>query len=97
MRQLIVQYRVKPDRSAENQQLINAVFEELNQTNPAGLHYAAFKQSDGVTFVHIASLEGSENPLSKSPAFQAFQAGIRERCDVLPVAADMAEVGSYQF
>jgi hypothetical protein len=97
MKQLIVQYRVKPDRAGENQQLIEHVFEELNRTNPPGLHYAAFKQSDGVTFVHIASLETDENPLSKSPAFQAFQAGIRERCEVPPVAADMAEVGSYQF
>ena len=38
MKQLIVQYKVKPDRAAENQQLIKAVFEELNRTNPAGLH-----------------------------------------------------------
>jgi len=97
MKQLIVQYKVKAERAAENQQLVQAVFEELNRTNPGGLHYAAFKQSDGVTFVHIAALEGAENPLSKSPAFQAFQAGIRERCEVPPVASDMAEVGTYQF
>ncbi len=97
MKQLIVQYKVKADQAAANQTLIEAVFAELNHTNPAGLHYAAFKQSDGVTFVHIAALEGAENPLSKSPAFQAFQAGIRERCEVPPVASDMAEVGTYQF
>jgi hypothetical protein len=95
----MVQYRVKPDRADENQRYIEGVFEELRQNSPAGLRYASFKQPDGVTFVHIASIETEtgDNPLSQSPAFLAFQAGIRDRCEAPPVATDLEEVGSYQF
>lgn len=99
MKRLMVQYRVKPDQVGENQQQIERVFEELRRNSPAGLRYASFKQSDGVTFVHIASIETEtgDNPLSQSPAFQAFQAGIRDRCDQQPVVTDLEEIGSYQW
>jgi hypothetical protein len=47
--------------------------------------------------VHVAVLEGGENPLSTSAAFAEFQSGIRERCVEGPVAADASVVGSYRF
>ena len=99
MKWLLIQYRVKPDRAGENQQYIERVFEELRRNSPAGLRYGSFKQSDDVTFVHFASIdtETGDNPLSKSPAFQAFQAGIRDRCEVQPVATELEQIGSYQF
>jgi hypothetical protein len=95
----MVQYRVKSDRAGENQQYIEGVFEELRRSSPPGLRYATFKQSDGVTFVHMASIEteSGDNPLAQSPAFQAFQAGIRDRCEQQPVVVEMEVVGSYQF
>lgn len=98
MKKIMVRYKVKPGLAADNQQYVERVFEELRRNNPPGLRYASFKQNDGVTFVHIVSLEtDGENPLSQSPAFQAFQAGIKERCEEQPVATDLEEVGSYQF
>lgn len=99
MKRIMVQYKVKADRAEENQQYIQKVFEELNSNSPAGLRYASFKQDDGVSFVHIVSIETSdgENPLTDSAAFKAFQEGIKDRCEVMPVAVDLNEVGSYQF
>ncbi len=99
MRKVMVRYQVKPGRAEENEGLIRKVFEELAKTNPDGLRYAAFKLEDGLTFVHLASIETGDgsNPLSESPAFQEFQAEIRSRCEVPPNAEDMHQVGSYRF
>ncbi len=99
MRRVIVHYKVKPDRAAENEELVQKVFEELAQTSPSGLRYASFKQDDGVTFVHLASIEtgGGENPLEDSPAFKAFQQNIGERCQEPPSVTQLNEIGSYRF
>lgn len=99
MKRVIVQYKVKADKAGENAEYVRKVFAELKQSAPAGLRYATFVQADGVSFVHIASVETSDgvNPLSESAAFKAFQAGIRDRCEVPPAAVDIEEVGSYGF
>ena len=54
MNQVIVRYRVKPDRAAENVELVRAVYDELERTKPAGLRYVTFQLDDGVSFVHVA-------------------------------------------
>jgi hypothetical protein len=99
MRQVLVRYKVQAGREAENETLIRKVFEELKATRPQGLRYASFKLEDGLTFVHLASIETPDgsNPLSESAAFEAFQAGIRDRCEVPPAAEDLQEIGSYRF
>jgi hypothetical protein len=99
MKRIMVRYRVKPDQAGENQRYVEQVFAELQRTAPVGLRYATFKAGDDVSFVHIASIEteNGDNPLPTLPAFQAFQAGIRERCDEQPVVTDLDEVGSYRF
>jgi hypothetical protein len=95
---MIIQYKVKPHLAEENQQAIERVFEELRRNGPAGIRYIAFKQSDGVSFVHLVSVEteSGDNPLQQMPAFQAFQAGIRDRCAEQPILTEVEEVGSYQ-
>jgi quinol monooxygenase YgiN len=99
MKRVIVQYKVKADRAAENEAYVRKVFEELKQTTPDGIRYATFKQADGVSFVHIASIETEDgnSPLNESPAFKAFQAEIKDRCEEPPVAVDLQEIGSYRF
>jgi hypothetical protein len=96
---MIIKYRVKEGRAAENQQYVERVFAELHNTSPAGIRYVTFKKDDGLTFVHLVSIEteAGDNPLTRLPAFQAFQAGIRDRCAEQPIAADLDEVGSYRF
>lgn len=99
MKTVMVRYRVKADRAAENEAFIGKVFEQLKREQPAGLHYASFKLEDGVSFVHIASIDTADgsNPLGERSAFKAFVADIRERCDEPPVATPLTEVGAYRF
>lgn len=99
MKRMMVRYKVKADRAAENEGYIAKVFEQLGREKPAGLRYASFKQSDGVSFVHIVSLEAADgsNPLGQMSAFKAFTAQIKDRCEEAPVAVELDEVGSYRF
>lgn len=99
MQRVMVRYKVKPDQAEENQRLVEQVYAELQRNTPAGLRYATFKENDGVSFVHIASIEteNGDNPLAQLPAFKTFQAQIKERCTELPVVIDLQEIGSYHF
>ena len=97
MRQVMVRYKVKPDRVAENEELVRAVYDELGGVAPAGLRYATFRLEDGVSFVHLAiQTEDGPTPLAKLGAFQRFQAHIRERCDEPPAVTDVSLIGSYR-
>jgi hypothetical protein len=96
MRHVMVRYTTKPDQADENARLIATVFETLRREAPPGLTYASYRLDDGVSFVHVASVEdGDHNPLTQLAAFKAFTAGIRERCDVPPVTTVLHEVGRY--
>jgi hypothetical protein len=97
MRQVMVRYKVKPDRVAENEQLVRAVYDELARTDPAGLRYATFQLDDGVSFVHLASTEDGHSPLSQVTAFKRFQENIADRCDEAPVVTDLREIGSFHL
>lgn len=97
MRRVIVRYKVKPDRVEEHEGLIRAVFDELAKTAPPGIRYGAFKQPDGVSFVHIAFVEAEKNPLDAIAAFKAFGEKLKERCDEAPAVVDLKAVGAYGF
>jgi hypothetical protein len=97
MRQVMVRYRVKPERAAENEQLVRAVYAELARTEPAGLRYATFQLDDGVSFVHLASTEDGHSPLSQVKAFERFQEHIGDRCDEAPVVTELREIGSFHL
>ncbi len=98
MRRVIVRYRVKADRADENAAYVRKVFEELVESTPDGLRYATFRADDGVSFTHIASIatEDDSNPLAAAEALKAFQAEIKERCEVPPEATAVELVGSYR-
>jgi len=95
MKHVMVRYRVRPERAAENEALVKTVYEELAVVQPEGLGYATFKLPDGVTFVHIARHD-DDNPLPRVAAFQRFQEDIRDRCDEPPAATEVQEIGSYR-
>ncbi len=59
----VVRYTTKPEHAEENERLIRKVFAELAETEPAGVRYAAFRLDDGVSFVHVAVLEGGVRPV----------------------------------
>jgi hypothetical protein len=91
----VIRYRTRPERAEENERLIQGVFAELAAVNPPGLHYSAFRLDDGVSFVHVVTIDGDQNPLTASPAFAKFQAGITDRCAEGPTPADATVIGSY--
>lgn len=99
MKRILVRYRVKAERAAENRRYVEAVFAELARTAPAGLRYATFVLDDGVSFLHVASIETADgaNPLLAVAAFQEFAAGIRDRCEEPPVTSTLTEVGTFRM
>ena len=99
MKHVLVQYKVKEDKSEENINFIKKVFDELKVNSPSGLRYASFHQPDGLSFVHIASIESADgkNPLSETKAFAEFQKDIKDRCEIPPHAIELHEIGSYNF
>jgi hypothetical protein len=99
MKRVMVRYRVKADRASENVDYISRVFDQLASEQPDGLRYASFRLDDGVSFVHLASIEAADgaNPLRDLPAFKAFTERIQDRCDEPPVAVELHELGAYRF
>jgi hypothetical protein len=99
MKYVMVRYKVKADRAAENERYVRAVFTELERERPEGLHYATFQLADGVSFVHLAAIDRADgsNPLTALAAFGEFTARIRERCEEPPVSAELDRVGAYQM
>jgi hypothetical protein len=97
MKTIVVRYQAKPERADENQELIEAVFAELNDREPKGFTYKVFRLDDGVTFIHVAIEHDAENPgsLQAVPAFQAFVADIGDRCEIPPVAMGATIVGGF--
>ena len=95
----VVRYQTKPDRADENQAFIEKVFAELAAEHPEGLRYMAVRLGDGVSFVHVASIETPDgvNPLTSTPAFGEFQREIADRLVDGPVAMQGAVIGSYGF
>src|ERR1700692_4179083 len=98
MKATVVRYQVKPERAAENQQLIEAVFADLDEGEPEGFTYKVFRLEDGVSFLHVVIEHDVDEPdsLQAVPAFQAFVAGIADRCDVLSVATGATVVGGHR-
>ena len=98
MSTVVVRYQAKPERADENQQLIEAVFADLDKRQPEGFTYKVFRLDDGVSFVHVMIEHDVDNAdsLQEVPAFQAFVAQINDRCDVVPVAMGATVVGGYR-
>ena len=92
----VVRYQTKPERADENQALVEAVYAELAETRPAGFHYSTYRLADGVSFVHVGTIDGETNPLPSTAAFQAFVADIGDRCVEPPAASEASRIGRYE-
>lgn len=94
----MVRYTVKPDEAAHDEQLVRAVFAELDDARPAGLRYATFRLADGVTFIHLIAHDRTEHgPAPRLQALRDLHAGIRARCDEAPIRVELTEIGSYRL
>jgi len=98
MKRILVRYKVKTESAQENIEYIQAVFGALENSKPEGLRYASFQLEDGVSFVHIASIETEDgsNPLPSFDEFKAFVNDIASRCVEPPETSELTTIGSYR-
>ena len=98
MKRVMVRYTVKAEQVEENERRIEAVYAQLHREQPAGIRYVTFKLADGVSFVHLASIETADgsNPLTALETFNQFTGTIGERRVDPPVTVELHEVGSYR-
>ena len=74
--------------------LIESVYAALAEARPSAFRYTTYRLQDGVSFVHIAQLDG-DNPLVGLPAFQEFLSELPSRCVESPAPSGATEVGAY--
>jgi hypothetical protein len=98
MKRTLIRYKTKPDLADKNAALIAAVFEELKVLKPDGVRYLSLRLEDD-TFIHFVETTADDgtSALPKLAAFQAFQAGIRERCAEPPLVRGATIVGNYRM
>ena len=98
MRDMLISYQAKPERTDENRQLIEAVFAELSRAQPKNLRYAALELEAG-NFVHLVSRPDDldANPLRRMAAFEAFTANAGERQLIKATQQMMRVVGNYRM
>jgi hypothetical protein len=92
----IVRYKVRPEHADENVALVRAVYAQLVEERPEGIHYATFRLPGGVSFMHLVI--DSDQPgriLGEMAAFKAFVGEIESRCEEPPVATEVTLVGAY--
>jgi hypothetical protein len=101
MQQIMVRYKVKPDRVEANEALVRAVYRELHEVAPPGFRYGTYKLDDGVTFIHIAVTEAEAEEdgrvLPKLRAFQAFRRDLEDRAEEGPVSTELEQIGSFRL
>ena len=95
-RNVVVRYRTHPEAADENVRLVKAVYAALAEIGPGDFRYTTYRLDDGVSFVHVAELSGSENPLTTLPAFAEFQRDLASRCAEPPQPSGASIVGSYE-
>jgi quinol monooxygenase YgiN len=97
MSHTIVSYTAKPARAQENAALVQAVFEELARTRPAGFRYAVFQAADSREFVHLYTDQGAApGALQQLPAFQTFVAGAADRHEQPATFKEFKLIGAYR-
>ena len=97
MKTLMIRYKTKKDQAAANEALVHAVYDELRTRRPEGLKYGTFRLDDGVTFIHIASMEkpSAGDALTSMASFKAFQKDLKARCVEGPEPMELTSVDSY--
>ena len=93
----VVRYTTTPATRDTNAQLVSAVYSELAEAQPDGLRYATLQVGEEPSFLHIAVLDGEDNPLPGLPAFQEFQRDLAARVLAPPDAQPATLIGSYRL
>ena len=87
MKRTLIRYKTKPDRTAENEALIKAVFAGTAGQVAGRLRYMSLKVADGTSCISSERRQGPAGHVRGTTRFQAFQSGIRDRCIEPPQSA----------
>lgn len=94
--QTSVRYTTRDTNAANaNQLMIDAVFAELAEVRPEGFSYRVARSADGLSFEHVAVVDGDANPLLGLASFQAFSSTVPERVVAPPVVQTWDVVARY--
>jgi hypothetical protein len=96
MKQVLINYMVRPEMIDENISLIRNVFTELKVAKLNGVKYSAYKMGENV-FVHVAQFETieAEKAFTALSAFKAFRKDMGARQLEKPITNDIEEIGSW--
>ena len=96
MKQVLVNYIVKPEKASENAALIRHVFEQLQAEKPEGIKYSVYKMGDNV-FVQVAQFESeaAHKKFTSLTSFVAFRKDMAARQIETPVTNVIEEIGSF--
>lgn len=96
MKQVLINYIVKPEKVDENAALIKQVFAQLREAQLKGVKYSAYKMGENV-FVHIAQFENeaAHQLFTSLESFKTFRKNIAERQIEKPVTNNIEEIGSF--
>jgi hypothetical protein len=93
----VVRYTTTRSTRDTNAQLVSAVYSALAEAKPDGLRYATLQIGEEPSFLHIAAVDGADNPLLGLPAFQEFQRDLASRVLAPPDAQPAQLIGSYRL
>jgi len=94
---VVVSYQLRPEAMDEHIRLIEAVFAQLRDEQPANVEYKVVRLDDGVSFVHVSTSDTADgsNPLPSLFAFKEFGRELLGRVATPPAPTGATLVGSY--
>jgi quinol monooxygenase YgiN len=96
MKQVLINYIVKPEKVDENAALVRQVFTQLKAVRLGGVKYSVYKMGENV-FVHVAQFESeaAHQQFAALESFRLFRQTMAERQIEKPVTNDIEEVGYF--
>lgn len=92
----IMRYRIRTSDLDTHLALLQAVYAELADVQPAGLDWTTYQLDDPTSFLEVVSGPDLPEPLPHLTTFQRYRAGLEDRCDEPPVFTETRQVGSYR-
>lgn len=89
MKAVIVRYQVKESFAETNAANIRRVMDDMQAAGDPGIRYQAFRQDDGVSFVHFGMYADDDavQRMTSIPSFKAFQSQLKASEPVQPPQA----------
>ena len=96
MPEFLIQYSVKPELVAEQEEAIKTFIEAIKGVGDPDASYTSLKAEDGVSFTHVARFRTEEalKRFQSQPHFETFSKGLRPRCTEGPNATKLTLVAT---